>query len=68
MGNIILKKIKCVSTCTYNNEVFEYDLTDFNPQDYKLKIKDIRAITNIIEKRESKIKIKTSVKIKHTEI
>ena len=51
----ILKKFKCSSSCMYNmdDEMYDRDKLTMPISNYSLKIKDLKKIMKILNKRES---------------
>lgn len=51
----ICSKIKCRSTCSYNQElVFDTDFHNYKLSDFELKYKDLIRINTILSKRNRK--------------
>jgi hypothetical protein len=50
----LLKKIKCTSKCSYNEELYDETLFTRNLNHYELKNKDIIKIGSILRKRSIK--------------
>ena len=53
----ICSKFKCNSSCTYNieNEIFDTDILDSSLSMFDLKLKDIKRVCKILNKREKSI-------------
>ena len=50
----ILKKFTCNSSCTYNieNEIYDNNILGHTLNQYSLKLKDLKKIYRILNKRE----------------
>lgn len=50
----ILKKFRCNSSCTYNieNEIYDNNVLGHTLNQYSLKLKDLKKIYRILNKRE----------------
>lgn len=50
----ILKKFRCNSSCTYNieNEIYDNNILGHTLNQYSLKLKDLKKIYRILNKRE----------------
>lgn len=53
----ICSKFKCNSSCTYNieNEIFDTDILDTSLSTFDLKLKDIKRVCKILNKRHKSI-------------
>ena len=45
-------KLKCNSSCAFNNEIFDMDINNLSLSSFKLKNKDLQIIHKILCKRE----------------
>ena len=61
----ILTKLKCNSSCSFNveDEIFDNKILDHKLSCYELKLKDIKKIYKILNKRERIIFPQVSVEI-----
>ena len=48
----LCQKLKCNSSCTFNNEIFDMDINNLSLSSFKLKNKDMQIIHKILCKRE----------------
>ena len=64
----LAKKLSCASECAYNASDFADELLDVDLSKYQLKISDLMAIQNIVEKRPSKFNYKHDRKDKKKSI
>lgn len=68
---LLCKAFRCKSNCEIDGNALcdGYDMTQYNLNDYKLKIKDIDRIVKILAKREPKeIVGKTEIKYKQKSV
>lgn len=59
----LCKKFKCKSSCVYNvdEEIFDKDVMRSSLDSFELKIKDIKKIVRILNKRETLCVPKSSI-------
>lgn len=71
---LLCKAFRCKSNCEIDGNALcdGYDMTQYNLNDYKLKIKDIDRIVKILAKREPKensdVIAKTEIKYKQKSV
>lgn len=56
-----LKRVKCVSKCSFNNNEFDFEMLNHKLNDYNLKYKDIEKISRILSKRKKKLNVKIEI-------
>ena len=56
-----LKRVKCVSKCSFNNNEFDFEMLKQKLNDKNIKKKHIQKISTILSKRKKKLNVKIEI-------